>query len=102
MAVRKTIDDTFVVSGGREQWLPRCKQALANGGFTKVEANEAFGQIKADFKKFTVYGSIEVTLLPEGQNTKVIAKATANVDNIFALFSSPGKKILNAFKENLT
>jgi hypothetical protein len=102
MAVRKTYEDTFVVSGEREQWLVRCKQALVDGGFSKVQPNEELGQIKADFKKMTVWGTIEITLFPDGENTKVVAKATANVDNVYALFSSPGKTILNAFKENLT
>ena len=101
MAIRKTVVDEFVVNGERRGWLSKCRDALRSGGFTSVESNEAFGQVKGDYKKFTVYGSIEISLLPEGENTKVIAKATANIDNIFALFSSPGKKILVAFKSNL-
>ena len=100
MAVRKTVEDTFVVAGNREQWLAKCKDALAAGGFTAIQANEALGQIKGNYKKFTVWGSIEITLMPEGENTKIIAKAMANVDNIFALFSSPGKKIIEAFKSS--
>ena len=102
MAVRKSIDDTFVVAGKREQWFSRCKDALSKGEFTAIQANEAFGQIKGDYKKFSVWGTIEITLLPEGENTKIVAKATANVDNVFALFSSPGKKIIEAFKSNVS
>ncbi|MBL8828441.1 MAG: hypothetical protein JNM18_15775 [Planctomycetaceae bacterium] len=102
MAVRKTVEDTFVVAGKREQWFSRCKDALSKGGFTAIQANEAFGQVKGDYKTFSVWGSIEITLMPEGENTKIVAKAMANVDNIFALFSSPGKKIIEAFKSNVS
>jgi hypothetical protein len=52
-------------------------------------------------KTFSTWGAIAVTLLPEGGNTKIVAKATANIDNIFALFKSPGQTILAAFKQGL-
>ena len=102
MAVRKTVDDTFVVCGTREQWLPRFVDAFANAGFTEIHVNEVFGQIRGDYRKLTVWGNIEISLMPEGENTKVVARATANVDNVYALFSSPGKKIIDAFKSNVT
>jgi|TARA_B110000467_G_C18253707_1_gene442034 hypothetical protein len=92
MAIRKTVEDTFVVAGNREQWLPLCANALNAAGFSAVEANELLGQVKGNYKKFTVWGSIEISLMQEGGNTKFVAKAMANVDNIFAIFSSPGKQ----------
>ena len=101
MAIRKTLEDTFVVAGDRREWLAKCKAALEAGGFKEIRPNETLGQIAGDYKKFTVWGSIEISLLPEGESTKVVARATANVDNVFALVSSPGKKILAAFKSNL-
>ena len=102
MAIRKTVEDAFIVAGNREQWIGRCKDALTNGGFTGIESNEVLGQISGNYKKLTVWGSIEITLMPEGENTKIVAKAMGNIDNIFALFSSPGKKMLAAFKSNLS
>jgi hypothetical protein len=46
-----------------------------------------------------VWGEILITLLPaEGENTKIAMRATAGVDNVWALFASPTKKILAAFK----
>lgn len=101
MAIRKTTEDMFVVTGQREQWFSRCKDALGKGKFSGIEANSTLYQIKGAFKTFTVWGNIEVTLLPDGDSTKIVAKATANVDNIYALFKSPGKAILDAFKGNL-
>jgi hypothetical protein len=48
-------------------------------------------------------GDLEVTLLPEGaDNTRINAKATANVDNVFAALGSPGRKILNQFKQGIS
>ena len=101
MAVRKSVEDTFVVSGRREEWFTKCKNALSQGGFTGIQANDKLFQLKGNFKKWTVWDSLEVTMMPEGDNTKIVAKATANVDNIFALFSSPGPKIIEAFKSNI-
>jgi hypothetical protein len=49
----------------------------------------------------TVYGSISLTMLEEGEFVVIDAEATANVDNVYALFSNPTKKILAKFKEGL-
>ncbi len=59
-------------------------------------------QIESKFKKATCVGDILVILFPEGRSTKVIIKATANVDNVFALFSSPTAKIIGAFNPPLS
>lgn len=102
MAVRKSVEETIVVDGPRDKWLARCKDSLQKAGFGAVKANPALNQVEGTFRKFSVWGEILITLTPEGQNTKIVAKSTANVDNIFALFSSPTKKILAAFKDNLS
>lgn len=101
MAIRKSVEETIVVDGPRDQWLARCKGALETGGFGGVKANATLNQVEGTYHKFVVWGEILITLLPNGASTKIIAKATANVDNIWALFSSPTKKILGAFKSNL-
>jgi hypothetical protein len=102
MAVRKSVEDAVVVSGPREQWLAACKYALESQGFTKVDVSAALFQIKANYKKATVWGDLEVTLVPEGADaTKINAKATANIDNLFAAFSSPGRKIIDRFKQGI-
>jgi len=102
MAIRKTTEDTFVVAGNREQWFDKCKEALTAGGFTKIRANDILWHITSNYKKLTVWGSIEITLFPEGENTKIVVKVMANVDNIYALFVSPGKRIIKAFKSNIS
>lgn len=102
MAVRKMTEDTMVVAGSRDAWLTKCQAALQTQGFTKVQASQTLYQLKANYKKATVWGDLELTLLPEGaDSTKLTARATANVDNIFALFSSPGRKILDRFKHGI-
>ena len=102
MAIRKSVDDTFVVEGSRDEWLTRCRNTLEAQGFTKIEASATLFQINANYKKATVWGELEVTLVPEGEeSTKINARATANVDNLFAVFGSPGRKILARFKEGI-
>jgi len=102
MAARKSVEDTLVVAGSREAWLPKCRDALEAQGFSKVDASETLFQIKANYKKATVWGDLELTLFPEGgDSTKINARSTANVDNIFAVFGSPGRKIIDRFKQGI-
>jgi hypothetical protein len=102
MAIRKSKKEEFVVDGDRESWLQRCQTALEQGGFSSIKSSATFWQLQAHYRKLTLWGSIEITLLPvdEGQ-TKINVVVTSNVDNIYALFRSPGAKILGAFKEGL-
>ena len=102
MAIRKAVEDTFVVDGARQEWLTRCQNALETQGFVNIEANPTFGEIKATYHKATVWGDLQLTLLPEGTDTtRIQAKAVANVDNVFALRGSPGQKIIERFKAGL-
>ena len=101
MAIRKSMQEEMVVSGAREAWLEKCSRALESSGFTKVNTNGTLFQIEGDYKKATTWGTILVTLTPAGDDTKITAVSTANVDNAFALFKSPNKKILGKFKEGL-
>jgi hypothetical protein len=80
-----------------------CEQALEAQRFTKIEVSTALFQIKTNYKKATVWGDLEVTLLPEGPDeTRINAKVTANVDNDFAAFGSPGRKIIDRFKQGIS
>ena len=101
MAVRKSKEETFSVKGNQEEWLKKAEQALLRGEFTNVKTNKIINQITGDYKKLTVWGQIIVTISPEGGNVNIKAAATANADNVFALFSSPNQKILDQFKNNL-
>jgi hypothetical protein len=102
MAVRKTIEEVVVVDGDRATWLARSESALHRQGFTRVSANGALYQVEANYKKEKVWGTLQVTLLPSGDSsTAITMQATANVDNIYALFASPGRKIITRFKEGL-
>jgi hypothetical protein len=40
--------------------------------------------------------------LPEKEKVKINAKSTANIDNIFALLTSPNQKILDQFINNIS
>jgi len=96
--------EELVLEGTREQWLDLCTQALINSGFKKVEANNSLGQVSGNFKPIigTLYGEIKVSLLPEGNYTKIRIEALANVDNEYALAKSPGARLIAKFKEALT
>ena len=102
MGIRKSMEEELVVSGKRDEWLKKCENSLNNQGFKKVEANNSLYQVKGNYKKFTVWGEILITLKPHSQkNTNILIKATSNVDNIYALFKSPNKTIIEKFKKGL-
>lgn len=102
MAIRKSIEETLVVKGERDEWLEKCRLALERGGFGRVEVASLLGQVHASYRKPTVWGSIDITLTPaDSSQTQMHLVATANVDNVYALFRSPTKKVLEAFKSGL-
>jgi hypothetical protein len=102
MAIRKSYTDAVVVSGTRQDWMGKCCASLESGKFKNIKVSEALFQISADYKKFPTYGDIQITLTPEGSDTRLTIAITAAVDNIYAIFRSPGKHILKIFKDNLS
>ncbi len=101
MAIRRSMQEEMVVSGAREEWLQKCTKALESSGFTKVTPDAELHQVEANYKKFTTRGTIMITLTPTGNDTKITAVSTANVDNVYALFKGPNKTILSKFKEGV-
>jgi hypothetical protein len=99
MAIRKKTEETFVVQGDRGPWLEKARKALEDGGFSDIKELTDLWQFQARYKKPTVWGLIDVTLTPADQgSTQLTVVATSNVDNIYALFRSPGRRIMDAFK----
>lgn len=104
MAVRKSMEEKFCVGGFRDIWLKNIENALQKSGFEHITSDSTLYQVKGDYKKFTVWGEVLVTLLPFGNTdnqTEINIKSTANVDNIYALFKSPNKTIIEAVKAGL-
>jgi hypothetical protein len=102
VAIRKSVEETLVVEGPRDEWLSRCRSALESRGFMKIEVVETLFQLHGNYKKFATWGDLRVELLPSGDEaTTLQMTATANVDNVFALFKSPGRRILEEFKTGL-
>ncbi|ERL64139.1 hypothetical protein [Schleiferilactobacillus shenzhenensis] len=96
LGIRKSKEETIVVGGGREQWMQNMVSILTNNGFKKVDANAATMRVTGDYHKATTYGGIEAILTPVGDSqTQIQLIATANVDNVYALFTSPTQKILD-------
>lgn len=90
-----------MVDGTRDEWFERSQIALERGEFSKIKAVRALKQLHGAYRKLSVWGTLDVTLLPEGEGTRIQLDATGNVDNIYALFRSPSKKILEVFKSEL-
>ena len=101
MAVRKSKEQSFQVKGELSEIKEKCLNSLELGGFKKIENNDFLNQISAKYTKMTVVGKIEIGFSENEKGISINVKTTSNSDNIFALFSSPNDKIMNAFKENL-
>lgn len=104
MAIRKSMEETLVVAGERGEWLTRCAKGLMVGGFKDVETNTVLGQVTGSYRHFPTHGELTITAVPAAQSghTQLTLRSTAAVDNLYALFVSPNKKILSAAKGALT
>lgn len=101
MAFRSKEEENYTINNSLEEVRLSIINALDEGGFTSIAENKMINQITANYRKFTVWGNITITIEESGKGTKVQTVAVANADNIYALFSSPTRRILNKFKENL-
>jgi hypothetical protein len=100
MAIRKSMEEILVVRGTREDWLTRVAKSLMAGGYKDVRTSEPLGQVTGKYRKFPTYGEITVTVCPAAATdmTQLTLRTTADVDNIYALFSSPNKKLMGVAK----
>ncbi|MEU6098473.1 hypothetical protein [Streptomyces sp. NPDC047079] len=103
MAIRKSVEETLVVAGERDEWLTRCAKGLITAGFKDVQTSTVLGQVTGTYKKFPTNGELAITVVPSAQSghTQLTLRSTAAVDNVYALFSSPNKKILATAKAGL-
>lgn len=102
MAVRKSVTESVVVAGERDLWLDKSRKAFQRAGFRDVKADAALYQVAGKMRRATIAGSLQVTLLPDPAGTRIDMRATANTDNIYALFRSPTTALLQRFKDHLS
>ena len=50
MAIRKTVEEEFIVNGDKDVWFRNCTTALDTGGFKDIRENTTLSQIEAKFK----------------------------------------------------
>lgn len=100
MGIRKSKEETFKTTENINDLIIKIEHALLKGDFSNIKTNIPRNQITGDYKNLTVWGEIIITLLPEIENVKINAKSTANVDNVFTLFTYPNQKIFDQFKKN--
>jgi hypothetical protein len=70
MAIRKTVEEEFIVNGNKDAWFANCTTALDTGGFKDIKENTTLSQIEAKFKSWTVAGTIVITLSGREGETK--------------------------------
>lgn len=100
--VQKSMEERVVVVGSRESWLTQFSERLVQiPGFKAVTVDPALFQVAAKYKKGTVWGDLLATFTPGSDGTEVALRSSAHVDNIYALFSSPNRKLLEASKQAL-
>ncbi len=101
MAIKKTKEQNFQITGRIDEIKDKCHDALLSGGFKNINRNDLLNELSADYKTFTIVGKIKVVLKEDNNNVNISLQSTANTDNIFALISSPNDKIQEAFKQYL-
>jgi hypothetical protein len=101
MPVTKTYEETMRVRGSCAEWFDRCVQALHEGRFGRIRADDESFIADADYKGLTVHGEIKLLLTQEGDEVEIEVRISAAMDNIYAAFRDPRQRILQAFKSNL-
>ena len=102
MAIRKSIEEKIQIQGTKNEIFLKIEEALKKGKFQNVKKNEFTFQIEAKYQKLTIWGEIIISIIENGNDYMLNIKSTANVDNVFALFTSPNQKIINKFKQNFS
>ncbi|MFI0937247.1 hypothetical protein [Streptomyces sp. NPDC021020] len=62
MAIRKSVEETVVVAGERDEWLNRCANGLIAAGFKDVRMGTVLGQVTAAYNKFPTHGELTFTV----------------------------------------
>ncbi|GHH80364.1 hypothetical protein GCM10018793_35370 [Streptomyces sulfonofaciens] len=102
MAIKKSVVDEFVVPGLVGYWLGASAHALQTAGFTGLWSPNPQSEVAARYRKATVYGELRVGVYAASpQDSRIVMTAKANVDNVYALFRSPGRRIIEAFRTSL-
>lgn len=104
MAVRKSMEETVVVTGDLSEWITRCAKGLMYVGFQEVVTNTTLNQVTGKHRKFPTNGDILITATPSATpgSVQLVLRSTANVDNVYAAFSSPTKKIIEKAKASIS
>ncbi len=76
------------------------QEALIKGCFTITE-NLHNVVINAIYKNRTLNGEITITATTTNLYTEIQIKTTANIDNIYAYFLDPNKRIMHKFRKHL-
>jgi hypothetical protein len=100
MPVTKSFEETLRVPGACTDWLEQCALALEQGAFSRLRLDDESFIIDADYKGFTIDGSIRLLLTQEGDQAVIDICIIAAVDNVWAL-RDPLQRILRAFKQHL-
>ena len=101
MPITQNHEQTMRVTGTCADWFTKCVQALEKAGFSRIRADDESFIIDADYRGFTVDGSIRLLLTQERDEVEIEIRIIAAVDNLWAFFSPPLKRILRAFTSYL-
>jgi hypothetical protein len=101
MPVTRDHQETLRFAGTCADWFARCVQGLQRGGFTQIRADEQSFIIDADYRGFTIDGSIRILLTHAGDEVEMEIHIIAAVDNIWAYLRPPVERIRRAFRSRL-
>ena len=102
MALFHPLEETFVVTGTREEWVKKCEEALrATPHFQDVASSAELFRVSARYRRPPVWGDIHVTLMPQGSGSTCITARAMAFPNLFALIFSPERRILDLFARGL-
>jgi len=101
IGIKKHFEKQLSYKGDFDHWYNVCLSAVEHGGFSNIQDDKSAKTIKADFHKFTTWGTIELVVLQEGDSANINVLCSAKSDNLYSIAQDPSEKIYLAFKNSL-
>jgi hypothetical protein len=103
MALFHPLEETFVVTGTREERVKRYEEALQETPHLQdVASSTELCRVSAWYRRPPVWGGdIHAPLTPEGSGSTCITARAMTFPNLFALVFSPERRILDQFARGL-
>ena len=89
------------VEGDMPTWFDKLTACLPTLGFNDIVVNRQLSCVTASYRRMTLWATVRIVLRPMNGQIELTVYSTANVDNVYALFKNPNKRIFSKILEGI-